>query len=156
MVACGICSRHRRWIPGLLLSCARRTAPPRKSEASCLQHHLRTPSSCPLAFCCMWICRAAGKPLTQGAPLLKKPQPTFAASAIDPPVDPRTRKLIRPMAQPGYYPGYSTLGQQAFWDAKTRALVLHRVQHIPNIRFFTPSEASLMEVVCDHIIPQSD
>jgi hypothetical protein len=72
------------------------------------------------------------------------------------PVDPRTGKPIGPLAQPGYYPDYSTLGQQAFWDAHTREVVLERVEKVPPIRFFTAEEARLMNAVCDHIIPQDD
>lgn len=63
---------------------------------------------------------------------------------------------IEAMSQPGYYPGYSTLSQQRFWDAKTREVVLERVNHIPPIRFFTAEEARLMEVICDHVLPQDD
>ncbi|MGI8991879.1 MAG: gluconate 2-dehydrogenase subunit 3 family protein [Bryobacteraceae bacterium] len=59
-------------------------------------------------------------------------------------------------AQPGYYPGYSTLSQQDFWDAKTREVVLDRVNNIPPIRFFTSEEARLMEAIGRHIIPQDD
>ena len=40
------------------------------------------------------------------------------------PGDPKTKQPIAPMAQPGYYPGYSTLSQQAFWDEATRTTVL--------------------------------
>lgn len=65
-------------------------------------------------------------------------------------------KLMQPMSQPGYYPGYSTLSQQNYWDAKTREVVLKRVNETPPIRFFTPDEARTMEIVCDHIIPQDD
>ena len=54
------------------------------------------------------------------------------------PVDPHTGKPIGPMAQPGYYPGFSTLGQQKFWDAKTREVVLDRVRNVPEVRFFSP------------------
>jgi len=57
---------------------------------------------------------------------------------------------------PGYYPGYSVLSQRRFWDAATREVILDRVTHVPPIRFFSPEEARLLEVVCDHIIPQSD
>ena len=63
---------------------------------------------------------------------------------------------IPPRAQPGYYPGYSTLAQQKYWDAKTRETVLARVGDVPPIRFFTPEETRMMEVICDHIIPQDD
>jgi hypothetical protein len=86
---------------------------------------------------------------------VKKPQFTPLPPDIDRPVDPRTGAPIV-QRQPGYYPGYSTLSQQAFWDAKTRALVLDRVKHVPPIRFFSAAEALLMETVCEHIVPQSD
>lgn len=58
--------------------------------------------------------------------------------------------------QPGYYPGFHTLSQQAYWDEATRALVLHRVKDVPPIRFFTSAEARTMEAVVDRIIPQED
>ncbi len=58
--------------------------------------------------------------------------------------------------QPGYYPGYSTLSQQKYWDATTRKMVLDRVEKIPEIRFFSPEETKLMEAVTDHILPQDD
>lgn len=53
------------------------------------------------------------------------------------PLDSCTGKPIGPMAQPGYYPGFSTLDQQNFWDAKTREVVLDRVHNVPEIRFFS-------------------
>ncbi|MEO7038555.1 MAG: gluconate 2-dehydrogenase subunit 3 family protein [Candidatus Elarobacter sp.] len=60
------------------------------------------------------------------------------------------------MAQPGYYPGFSTLDQQKFWDAKTREVVLDRVNNIPAIRFFSTEQARLLEVICARVIPQDD
>ncbi len=72
------------------------------------------------------------------------------------PTDPRTGRPIGPLAQPGYYPGYSTLGQQNFWDAKTRAIVLDRVENVPPIRFFTAEQAKLLEALAARIIPQED
>src|SRR6185437_2281813 len=72
------------------------------------------------------------------------------------PYDPHTKKPIGPLRQPGYYPDFSTLAQQKFWDAKTREVILDRVHNIPPIRFFTPAETTLIEVICDHIIPQDD
>lgn len=72
------------------------------------------------------------------------------------PVDSCTGKPIGPMAQPGYYPGFSTLSQQKFWDAKTREVVLDRVNNIPEIRFFSPQEARLLNAVCDRVLPQDD
>lgn len=61
-----------------------------------------------------------------------------------------------PMSQPGYYPGYSTLAQQKFWDARTREVILARVNQVPAIRFFNSEQTRLLEVVCNHIIPQED
>ncbi len=68
----------------------------------------------------------------------------------------RTGDPIGPMAQPGYYPGYSTLSQQSFWDAKTRSVVLERINNVPPIHFFSLSELRLMEGICEHILPQVD
>lgn len=72
------------------------------------------------------------------------------------PVNPTTQEPIPPMAQPGYYPGYSTLSQQAFWDDATRKVVLDRVNNVPPIRFFKPDEVQLMQAIIDRIIPQDD
>ncbi len=72
------------------------------------------------------------------------------------PVDPATGKSMVPRDQPGYYPGYSTLSQRAFWDAATRELVLKRLNEVPPIRFFTADEVRLMELVCAHVLPQDD
>lgn len=59
-------------------------------------------------------------------------------------------------AQPGYYPGFRTLDQQKFWDAKTREVILDRVENVPSIRFFSGEELALIEAVCRHILPQDD
>jgi len=42
------------------------------------------------------------------------------------PVDPLTGEQLQPRIQSSYYPGYSTLSQQAFWDAATRAVTLEQ------------------------------
>src|SRR6185312_9031053 len=63
------------------------------------------------------------------------------------PIDPDSGAPLSPRAQPGYYPGFTTLGQQSFWDAATRRVVLGRVQEVPPIRFFSPAEAELMQAV---------
>jgi hypothetical protein len=70
--------------------------------------------------------------------------------------DPRTGEPIPPRIQPGYYPGYSTLSQQGFWDAATREIVLSRIEPPPAIQFFSDEEAGLLECICDHILPQDD
>ncbi|GCE45960.1 gluconate 2-dehydrogenase subunit 3-like protein [Thermosporothrix hazakensis] len=72
------------------------------------------------------------------------------------PVDPHTGQPIPPRAQPGYYPGFHTLDQQAFWDEATRKVVLDRVEHVPPIRFFTPEEAELAKAIFDRLLPQDD
>jgi len=72
------------------------------------------------------------------------------------PVDSQTGQPLPPRAQPGYYPGFSTLSQQTYWDGATRKTVLARVHNVPPIRFFTPDEARLMQAICDRIIPQDD
>ncbi len=72
------------------------------------------------------------------------------------PIDPDTEKPLARKAQPGYYPGYSTLRQQAYWDAATREVVRKRVEEVPPLRFFNDEEAKFMGVVCDHLLPQDD
>lgn len=64
---------------------------------------------------------------------------------------PREKQL-----DPGYYPGFDTLSQQAFWDEATRKTVLDRVTNIPKIRFFRPEELPVIKAVFDRIIPQDD
>jgi hypothetical protein len=72
------------------------------------------------------------------------------------PVDPATRQPLPRTEQPGYYPGFSTLGQQGFWDEATRRKVIDRVHKIPELRFFAPDEARLMEAIAGHLLPQDD
>ena len=72
------------------------------------------------------------------------------------PLDAKSGQPLTPRAQPGYYPGFSTLSQQAFWDEATRKVVLDRVHNVPPIRFFSPDEVPLMQAVCDRILPQDD
>ncbi|MFP5405956.1 MAG: gluconate 2-dehydrogenase subunit 3 family protein, partial [Gammaproteobacteria bacterium] len=60
------------------------------------------------------------------------------------------------MAHPGYYPGFSTLGQRRFWDAATREVILDRVDNVPEIRYFDPQEARLLTAICDRVLPQDD
>ncbi|HEX2909306.1 MAG TPA: gluconate 2-dehydrogenase subunit 3 family protein [Chloroflexia bacterium] len=71
------------------------------------------------------------------------------------PVD-ATGQPIPPKAQPGYYPGFSTLGQQNYWDEVTRKVVLDRVNNVPPVRFFNPEELSLITAIIDRIMPQDD
>ena len=45
---------------------------------------------------------------------------------------------------PGRYPGYDVLDNAPHWDPVTRALILDRVDNVPEITFFTPKEASAL------------
>jgi len=63
---------------------------------------------------------------------------------------------VQPREQPGYYPGYSTLGQKGYWDEATRTTVLKRTNEVPPIRFFGPEEARFWNIVFEHLLPQSD
>ncbi len=70
--------------------------------------------------------------------------------------DPSSGKRIEPKKQPGYYPGYSTLGQRKWWDATTREVVEKRVNEVPPIRFFRPDELPIIEAICNRVLPQDD
>src|SRR6059058_3469461 len=72
------------------------------------------------------------------------------------PLDPTTKQPLAPTAQPGYYPGFQTLSQQAYWDEATRKVVLDRVKNVPPIRFFSAAQVRLMQAVCDRLLPQDD
>jgi len=72
------------------------------------------------------------------------------------PVDPQSGSPLDPRRQPGYYPGFSTLDQRAFWDAATRQTVMDRVEQVPAIRFFDGGEAATMQAICNRILPQDD
>lgn len=72
------------------------------------------------------------------------------------PRNPETGEQLAPMKTPGYYPDYSTLGQKAFWDKTTREVVIERVEHPPELRFFNERQAIFWGTVFDHVIPQTD
>lgn len=63
---------------------------------------------------------------------------------------------IHDLEQPGYYSGYSTLAQKKSWEQATRDVVTGRVEKVPEIRFFTKEEATLLGAVIDRVIPQDD
>ena len=82
---------------------------------------------------------------------------TNARDVDDPrPVDPRTGATLAPRTQPGYYPGFSTLAQQKYWDPKTRSVILDRVHNVPSARFFDEEQTQLLEAICARLIPQDD
>jgi len=70
--------------------------------------------------------------------------------------NPPVTEVLKPRVQPGYYPGFSTMAQERFWDAATRRVVRQRVNGDKPIRFFTPDEERTMRSVVDRIIPQDD
>jgi len=78
------------------------------------------------------------------------------AASISPLKDPATGENLPARRQPGYYPGFSTLAQQKYWDAATRMLIHRRVNRSIPIRFFTPEEEQTMRAVVDRILPQED
>jgi len=72
------------------------------------------------------------------------------------PIDPRTGLPLPYRQQPGYYPGFSTLAQQQYWDPKTRSVILDRVHNVPTTRFFNEEQAQLLEAICARLLPQDD
>ncbi|GAC1447726.1 MAG: hypothetical protein PVSMB4_03740 [Ktedonobacterales bacterium] len=85
------------------------------------------------------------------------PRSDDTAKAGNLPIDPDTGQPLPPRAQPGYYPGFNTLSQQAFWDEATRTVVLQRVNDVPPIRFFRqPDELRFAEALFARVLPQDD
>jgi hypothetical protein len=98
-----------------------------------------------------------GPTRTNLAPLYQSgDRPTAAENMDRLPVEPTTGHPLAPREQPGYYPGYRTLAQQAYWDEATRTVVLDRVNHVPPLRFFSEAEVRVMQAVVDRILPQDD
>jgi hypothetical protein len=62
----------------------------------------------------------------------------------------------QPRNTPGYYRGFSTLSQSAFWDDATRQVVVHRVESTPSRQFFSSEEWDFWTVIFTHLIPQTD
>ncbi|MBV9535078.1 MAG: gluconate 2-dehydrogenase subunit 3 family protein [Solirubrobacterales bacterium] len=66
---------------------------------------------------------------------------------------PRQRAGVTPQMH-GRYPDYNVLHEAPHWDEVTRRLVLDRVENVPEIRFFTASEASTLGAFCDAVLAQ--
>jgi hypothetical protein len=71
-------------------------------------------------------------------------------------LDAKTLTPLPPRKQPGYYPGYSTLSQESYWDAATRHVIEDRVKNVPPIRFFNQQQLPVFAAICDRILPQDD
>ena len=78
------------------------------------------------------------------------------STSAKPLTDPTTAEALPARDQPGYYPGFSTMSQQAYWDATTRALILDRMGPSQPLHFFTAEEAMTMLAVIERILPQED
>lgn len=85
---------------------------------------------------------------------MKSSYPTVDSALL--PRDPATGEALPPREQPGYYPGFSTLSQQSFWDDTTRKLVDKRVKEPPPRRHFSEEAFAFWTVVFAHLIPQTD
>jgi hypothetical protein len=66
---------------------------------------------------------------------------------------PRQRNGVTPQMH-GRYPDYDVLDEVEHWDARTRRIVLERVQSVPPLRFFTDSEARTLSAFCDVVLAQ--
>jgi hypothetical protein len=87
----------------------------------------------------------------------QRPVPASVDLSLQGPLfEPITGKRLEAKISPGYYPDFSTLDQQNYWDAATRKLILDRMENIPPIRFFTPEEVLTMQAVIDRVMPQED
>lgn len=78
---------------------------------------------------------------------------------VDSPLLPRDSITGKPLPRrctPGYYPGFSTLSQSAFWDHATRRVVVNRVDSPPPLAFFSQEEFAFWTAVFGHLIPQTD
>ena len=145
----------------------------RPGSASQLVHnpHLRTAPIRAVALCRNRVSRAARQPPTKveimslfrkkasqatGRSAVGGRADALPAEATRWPVDPRSSAPLEPRAQPGYYPDFSTLSQQDFWDATTRDLIVKRVHEVPPVRFFSPLEEPIARAVFDRIVPQDD
>jgi hypothetical protein len=54
----------------------------------------------------------------------------------------------------GRYPDFDVLHEAGHWDPVTREMVLGRVHAVPEIRFFSPAEASALGTLCDLLTAQ--
>ncbi|HZP73430.1 MAG TPA: gluconate 2-dehydrogenase subunit 3 family protein [Gaiellaceae bacterium] len=56
----------------------------------------------------------------------------------------------------GRYPTYDVLTQTRHWDDVTRRVILDRVENVPEIEFFTPSEVDTLKAFCDVVTAQDE
>ncbi|MDK3258728.1 gluconate 2-dehydrogenase subunit 3 family protein [Blastococcus capsensis] len=58
--------------------------------------------------------------------------------------------------KPSPYAGFDPLDEARNWEDRTREVVFHRLQHAPEIRFFTEREVATLDAIVDRILPQED
>jgi len=66
---------------------------------------------------------------------------------------PRQRRGKTPQMH-GRYPDYDVLEQAPHWDEVTRRVVLDRVENVPEIRYFAPTEVRALKAFCDCALAQ--
>jgi hypothetical protein len=66
---------------------------------------------------------------------------------------PRQRRGTTPQMH-GRYPDYDVLEETGAWDRPTGAVVLARVDDVPEREFFTAAEAATLTVLCDDLLAQ--
>jgi hypothetical protein len=54
----------------------------------------------------------------------------------------------------GRYPGYDVLASADHWDPATRRVVLARINEVPQLRFFSGTEAVTLRAFCDLVTGQ--
>src|SRR6478609_7589560 len=72
------------------------------------------------------------------------------------PRHPATGEPLTPRRTPGYYPGFSTLSQNPFWDDATRRVVTKRLEPPQPLKLFSAEEFEFWTAVFAHLIPQND
>ena len=116
------------------LSRARNSAASRRLEETSVQHALWTSDFRSHALRCVRTPWNAGVSDAQGAAV--RVLNTAASKKRQPLTDLRSGEPLGPRQQPGYYPGFLTLSQQAYWDAATRRVILEWIANATPIRFF--------------------
>lgn len=66
---------------------------------------------------------------------------------------PRQRNGVTPQMH-GRYPDFNVLDEVGHWDEATRKVVLDRIEHVPEIRFFTTDEAATLGAFLDLLLAQ--
>lgn len=90
------------------------------------------------------------------SPAAARKRPDASSIPLSPLTDTADGASLPQRSQPGYYPGFNTLAQEAYWDAATRNLIRNRMAAAPPIRFFTPEEEQTMRAVVGRLLPQED